>query len=248
MRAAALGAAALVVLALEGIVCILMAAPLGAAATAAGGAVGRAAALAGHRRGKPLMSLAVLPALFALDGAMPPAVAIATDESIEISAPPAAVWHALTSDDPIAIPPGLVASAGLAYPVRGRLLGEGVGAERHGEFSTGGARERVTEWVPGRRLSFTILSQPPAMEEMSPYRQVHAPHLSGYFETTTTSFDVEALPGGRTRLTARASHMLRMDPVLYWEPVARWAIHSNVRRVLQDIERKAEALAAVPAE
>jgi hypothetical protein len=130
--------------------------------------------------------------------------------------------------------------------LRGRLLGEGVGAERHGEFSTGGARERVTEWVPGRRLSFIVLSQPPAMEEMSPYGQVHAPHLSGYFETTTTSFELEALPGGRTRLTARAAHMLRMDPVLYWEPVARWAIHSNVRRVLHDIELKAEALTAAP--
>jgi len=248
MKAAALGTAALVALALEGIVCILMAAPLGAAAAAAGGAVGRATALAGHRRGKPLMSLAVLPALFALDGAMPPAVAIATHESIEISAPPAAVWNALTSEEAIAIQPGLVAQAGLAYPVRGRLLGQGVGAERHGEFSTGRARERVTEWVPGRRLALIILSQPPAMEEMSPYRQVHAPHVSGYFETITTSFDLEALPGGRTRLIARASHMLRMDPVLYWEPVARWAIHSNVRRVLQDIEGKAEALASAGTE
>jgi hypothetical protein len=125
LNAAALGAAALVAVALEGIVCILMAAPLGAAAAAAGGAVGRAAALAGHRRGRPLLSLAVLPALFALDGTMPPAVAIATDESIEISAPPSAVWDALTSDDPIAVTPGMVAQAGLAYPVRGRLLGKG---------------------------------------------------------------------------------------------------------------------------
>lgn len=241
MAAAGLGTLALVMLALEGIVCILLAAPLGALVAAAGGALGRAAALACQRRGNPLMSVALLPAVFALEAAMPPAVPIAMHETIDISAPPSAVWRALTSSDRIASPPGLVARAGLAYPVRGRLIGEGVGAERLGEFSTGTAHERVTQWVPERRLAFTVLSQPPAMEEMSPYRRVHAPHVSGYFETTRTSFELEPLSGGGTRLTARAAHMLRLDPVLYWEPVARWAIHENVMRVLWSIKEKAEA-------
>ena len=58
--------------------------------------------------------------------------------------------------------PGLVGAAGLAYPLRGRLLSRGVGVIRLGEFSTGTARERVTEWVPGRRLGFAVLSQPPS--------------------------------------------------------------------------------------
>jgi len=48
---------------------------------------------------------------------------------------------------------------------------------RLGEFSTGIARERVTEWRPSRKLAFVVESQPPMMEEMSPYRRVHAPHL-----------------------------------------------------------------------
>ena len=241
MAAAGLGTLALVMLALEGIFCILLAAPLGALVAVAGGALGRAAALAGQRRGKPLMSVALLPAVFALEAAMPPALPIAVHETIDISAPPSAVWHALTSSDPIASPPGLIAQAGFAYPVRGRLIGAGVGAERLGEFSTGTARERVTAWTPGRRLAFTILTQPPVMEEMSPYRRVHAPHVSGYFETTSTSFELEPLPGGGTRLTVRASHVLRLDPVLYWEPMARWAIHENVARVLRSIKEKAEA-------
>ena len=75
--------------------------------------------------------------------------------------------------------------AGLAYPIRGQLLGQGIGAIRLGEFSTGTARERITEWMPGRRLAFAVLTQPPAMEEMSPYRRVHSPHVQGYFETGT---------------------------------------------------------------
>lgn len=241
LAAAALGSVALIMFALEGFVCILLAAPLGAVVAVAGGALGRAAAMIGHRRGKPLLSIALLPAIFALEGAMPPAVAIHTGQSIVIAAPPSAVWHTLTSSDPIGSKPTLIAGAGFAYAIRGRLFGTGVGTERIGEFSTGHARERVTEWMPERRLTFVVLTQPPMMEEMSPYRRVHAPHVSGYFETKETSFQLDPLTGGRTRLTARASHMLRLDPALYWEPMARWAIAQNVDRVLNSIKARAEA-------
>jgi len=239
--AAGLGCLALIGLALEGILCILLAAPLGALVVCAGAALGYGVARAGHRRGKPFLSLALLPAVFAMEAAMPPALAIETDRSIEIDATPAEVWRAVTSDRPVASPPGLVGMAGLAYPIRGRINGEGVGAERIGEFSTGAARERITAWEPGRTLAFRVVSQPPAMEEMSPYRRVHAPHVQGYFDTDETRFDLQPLPGGGTRLSARASHILRIDPVLYWEPIARWAIRQNTERVLEDLKRKAEA-------
>jgi hypothetical protein len=89
-------------------------------------------------------------------------------------------------------------------------------------------------------LDFTVVSQPPAMEEMSPYRKVHAPHVDGYFITGDTSFSLAPLPDGETRLTIKAAHILRIDPVLYWEPIARWAISTNVRRVLIDAKIKAE--------
>ena len=165
---------------------------------------------------------------------------IATARQIEIAAPPEAVWAALTSAEPIRVPPGLTAVAGLAYPIGGRIEGEGIGRTRTGTFSTGVAREKVTEWVPGRTLAIKVLSQPAAMEEMSPYRRVHAPHLIGYFDTDETRFDIMPLADGRTRLTIRAQHRLRIDPVLYWEPIARLAIRDNVDRVLKDIAAKAE--------
>jgi uncharacterized protein YndB with AHSA1/START domain len=246
-RAGVLGTVALLMLALEGLACIILVAPLAAVVATAGGLTGRGLALVGHWRGRPLVSVAILPVLFALEGAMPPSLPIVAEQSVEIAAPPDAVWRALTSSEAIEVPPGLVGRAGLAYPLRGRLVADGVGADRVGEFSTGQALERITEWEPGHRLAFTVLTQPPAMEEMSPYRQVHAPHVSGYFDTSWTLFDLAPLPGGRTRLTARAAHTLRIDPALYWEPIARWAIHRNVARVLEDLKLKSErALAPTP--
>ena len=242
LAAAGLGTLALIMCALEGLACVLLASPLGALVAGMGATFGKALAEVGHRRGKPLLCVALLPCLFALEAAVPPAIPIDLSQSIDIDAPPAAVWDAVTIDAPLGPPPWPVAKAGFAYPISGRLVGTGIGAERIGVFSTGIARERVTEWVPGRRLSFALLSQPPMMEEMSPYRRVHAPHVSGYFITTRTSFALEPLVGGRTRLTITDAHLLRLDPALYWEPMARWAIEQNVRRVLDSIKNRAEAL------
>lgn len=241
LLAAALGVGALLMFALEGLICILLVAPLGTVAAVAGGALGRHLAALGHQRGRPLLSVAVLPLMFALDAAAPPAVTITTSQSVDISASPSAVWHVLTSDEKIGAEPRLIAMAGFAFPIRGTLIGEGVGALRIGAFSTGLAHERVTVWEPGRKLAFTVLDQPAMMEEMSPYRRVHAPHLHGYFETRDTRFDLQQRPGSVTRLTVRASHVLRLDPALYWEPMARWAIGQNVNRVLASVKDRAEA-------
>jgi hypothetical protein len=240
MSAAMLGAVSLLMLALEGLVCILLLAPLALGVAMIGGVIGRGLALDRNARDRPLMVVALLPAVFALEAAVPPSAAMDTRESIDISAPPAAVWRALTSEEPIAVPAGLLARAGLAYPLRGRLLGKAVGAERLGYFSTGAARERITAWEPGRSLAFRVLTQPPAMEEMSPYRRVHAPHVSGYFTTGETRFSLRPLAAGGTRLTVTASHRLKIDPIPYWEPLARWATSANSRRVLLDIKTKAE--------
>jgi hypothetical protein len=84
------------------------------------------------------------------------------------------------------------------------------------------------------------MTQPPMMHGMSPYRRIHAPHLTGYFETGPTSLLLAPVAGG-TALTITAQHRLRIDPAPYWEPLARWAIRGNVRRVLDSLGRQAEA-------
>jgi hypothetical protein len=234
-----LGSLALLMLALEGLACILLIAPLAAVLAILGGLIGRAMARNRDSKTQPLMSIALLPLIFAVESAIPPSMTMETQQSIEISADRNSVWKALTSDAPVDKPAGLVGFAGLAYPIESHLVGSGRGAERLGVFSTGLSRERVTRWEPGVSLGFRVEKQPPAMEEMSPYRKVHAPHLEGYFDTTQTSFTLRTLPNGSTLLTARATHILRIDPVLYWEPIARWAIKQNVNRVLADIKAKA---------
>ena len=117
---------------------------------------------------------------------------------------------------------------------------EGVGAGRYGRFSTGTAIERVTEWLPNKKLSFVVETNVPAMRELSPYAHVHAPHLIGYFNTTLTSFEIAELPGGRSELVLRTQHELKLEPNLYWLPMARWVVQLNNARVLAHIRQQGE--------
>jgi hypothetical protein len=240
--ATALGGMALVAVALEGIICIILAAPLAVAVALPGGALGRSVALSGQRRAnRSLMNVAFLPIVFLSEQAFPPSKVVDMSQSIDVAAPADAVWRSLIHMDSIDSAPTLPFQLGVAYPVSAQIIGEGVGAKRVGVFSTGEAVERVTEWEPGRKLSFVVLSDPPALRELSPYKHVHAPHVVGYFHTITTSFALLPLPGGRTRVVLRSTHELKLDPVLYWLPLTRWVVSEDDGRVLAYVRRRSEA-------
>jgi uncharacterized membrane protein YhaH (DUF805 family) len=241
--AAVLGGLALLALALEGLICILVIAPLWLLISAIGGLIGRAIARATHRPPRSTSAaLVVIPLVYALEAIFPASVTFENQVSIDIQAPPAAVWRSITAMGHIEEPPGLLFRLGLAHPLSGRLVGEGVGAERHGEFSTGIAVERITEWIPNHRLGFVVLNDVPTVRELSPYQHVHAPHVVGFFATTVASFELEDRGAHMTRLTLRSTHVLRLEPTLYWLPLVNWVVEENKARVLRHIRVLAERL------
>jgi hypothetical protein len=236
-----LGSVGLVIGALEGFVCILLASPLALGAAWLGSALGRSAALSRKdSASNTFLSIVFLPPfVFASEDAFPANTQFATTETIEIAAQPHDVWLSIVRMDPIRAPLALPFRLGVAYPLGGDITGEGIGATRKGWFSTGVALERVSEWVPDRKITFLVVSDPPAMHEMSPYAHVNAPHVKGYFRTTFMSFEIVPIGSDRCRLIEHTGHELRLDPVLYWMPFARWIIHANNMRVLTHIRDQA---------
>lgn len=241
MLTSIVGGIALVAVALEGFGCLIMAAPLGIGMALLGGMLGRAMARTGEFTGGQMASsVALLPLVFALEAAFPPAAHFDTMQTIDIQAPAEKVWKAIVQMETIEEPVSLLHHAGVAYPMRGRVFGAGGGALRYGDFSTGTAIERVTEWQENRKLAFVVLKDIAGLRELSPYRHVHAPHVNGYFKTRETSFELVPLEGGITRIVERTSHELKLDPALYWLPFARHMVDTNNARVLRHIKRQAE--------
>src|SRR4030095_12075677 len=111
--------------------------------------------------------------MFAVENLLPAIAYLDTEQTIAVAAPPDMVWASILSTDPIEGPLALPFRLGVAYPLGGEFRGEGVGAERSGVFSTGTAIERVTEWVPNRKLAFVVVHDIPGMRELSPYEHVY---------------------------------------------------------------------------
>src|SRR5262249_33140527 len=132
------GSLAVVLVALEGIICIAMAAPLELGLALLGSYVGRDIALRSRRpAGGTLSCVALLPLVLAVEKVLPAKTNFETIQTIEVHAPPDAVWQSLLSTDSIEGRVALPFRLGVAYPLRGEVIGEGVGATRRGEFSTG---------------------------------------------------------------------------------------------------------------
>jgi hypothetical protein len=227
--------------AFEGLICLLMAAPLAVPLALAGSLVGRAFADGEERRRRFLLGLLVLPAGAIVDSQYLPDRDLHEVLSVvEIDAPADRVWENVIEFPALPEPTEWWFRAGLAYPRYASIEGRGVGAVRYCVFSTGPFIEPITIWEPGRRLAFNVTSFPEPMRELSPYRGIHPPHLDGYLRSRRGEFRLIPLAGGRTRLEGRTWYELDMAPALYWQGIADAVIHRIHRRVLDHIKRESE--------
>jgi len=235
----------LLAVAMEGLICILMAAPIAAFLALCGGMLGYTIqASYWLRQGTSSAMCAIvllLPAIFGAEHAAkipPPQFVVRT--AIEINAPPEVVWKQVVAFSEIAPPTELLFRAGIAYPVRAEITGHGPGAVRHCVFSTGPFVEPIEIWDEPRLLSFGVTSTPSPMNELTPYGHIEPKHLHGYFVSEHGQFALTELPGGRTRLEGKTSYRNAIWPAQYWRLWSDYIIHRIHTRVLEHIKTKAE--------
>lgn len=232
----------LLAFAMEGLVCIAMAAPLAFALAVPGGMVGemvaRRSALRMAHMGFIVLSM---PFLMGAETSRQVTPLHEVASAIEIAAPPHVVWPRVVGFSDLPPPGELVFRLGIAYPKRARIEGTGIGAIRHCEFSTGSFVEPITHWEEPSRLSFDVVSQPHPMHEWSPYEQVNAPHLVGNMRSKRGEFRLVALPNGSTRLEGSTWYELEMFPQFYWLLWSDTLVHTIHNRVLEHIKHLAES-------
>jgi len=243
----------LMVLAFEGLICILMAAPIGVALAILGAFVGyliQRRPEGGRDAGPVVSSIAlVLPALFGAeslaDGPPPP---LEVKSEVVVDAPPERVWEHVVCFAELPPPRELLFRLGVAYPLRAEIHGSGPGAVRHCVFSTGPFVEPIEVWDAPRRLEFTVSAQPPSMRELSPYPGITPPHLENFLVSHRGRFVLEPIDSGdgrvRTRLEGTTWYANRMWPAAYWSVFSDEIIHRIHLRVLEHIRSRAEGCEA----
>jgi hypothetical protein len=228
-------------LGLEGAICIVMATPILLGGGFVGGIIGWAIAISTSRSRNQLMTAAlVLPTMAAIESIFVVPQTSVVVSAIEINALPAEVWQHVIQFPEIDTPLRGWFRFGIAYPIRAQIVGNGVGATRYCEFSTGAFVEPITVWDQPHRLAFDVIEQPSPLTELSPYHHVHPPHLDGFLASQRGEFRLVELPGGRTRLEGRTWYQVDMLPQGYWRLWSDNIIHAIHMRVLRHIAASTE--------
>ena len=235
---------AFLLIALEGIICLVMAAPLVLPMTMFGGWVAYRIQAADWWQARPtqVFCVAVIaPLLMVVEHWQPaPLPLLKVQTSLVVNAPPEKVWRNVVTFSELPPARELIFRAGIAYPVRARIFGTGVGAERHSEFSTRPFVEPIEVWDEPRLLKFSVTKNPAPMQEWTPYGDVHPPHLDGFLESRAGQFQLTPLPGGRTLLEGTTWYHHHLWPATYWQWWSDYIIHTIHRRVLRHVQQLSE--------
>lgn len=233
----------LLAVAVEGVICLVMAAPIALPVAWLGGTVGYCL------RHKPAVQTPAMFLLFA--GLTPfgataeralhlPAEVFPVTTSIDLPASPERVWQTVLQPANLAAPEQPLFRAGVAYPLASHIEGAGPTATRYCDFSTGKLVEPVLVWDDLHRLRFRVASNPLPMQEWTPYARLHPPHLDGFLVSRQGEFRLESLPNGATRLYATTWYQHHLWPAQYWKLWSDYIIHQVHGMVLQNIAQRAQ--------
>ncbi|MEI7962945.1 MAG: hypothetical protein WCI42_03860 [Verrucomicrobiota bacterium] len=229
--------------ALDGLICLLLAFPLAMALALIGVYFGRqigSSCSGGGSSALPLLLVLFFPGLVAFDRITTPTPPLRTvTTGIVIHAPIERVWQTVIAFPEITEPLEGIFRFGVAYPIKARIEGSGIGAIRYCVFSTGSFVEPITAWQEPTLLAFDVSSSPPPMKELSLYQNIEAPHLHGHMTSHHGQFRL-VQHGDQVVLEGSTWFTHSLSPQWYWGPISDYMIHRIHERVLKQIKQTAE--------
>jgi uncharacterized membrane protein YhaH (DUF805 family) len=232
-------------LALEGVVCLVMAAPLALGLAILGALAGHVILVGMRPRIPPQLyciSVLSLPLMVGTEyfrSEPPPLWKVVT--AIEVNASIGTVWRNVIEFSELPPPNEYMFKFGIAYPLRAEIRGRGPGAVRNCIFSTGPFVEPIEIWDEPYLLRFSVTHNPEPMQEWTPYRQIHPPHLNGFMVSKQGQFRLKTLPNGHTLLEGTTWYRHTLWPANYWTLWSNRIIHTIHHRVLDHIKTLAES-------
>ncbi len=213
----------------EGVICLLIVAPLFYVLVLTGALIGRVWFKPDDVRFR--FSILPLLALFAIGEplARSGGGGVVRDELL-IRAAPERVWPEVTAFPEITAEPAFwLFRLGLPYPVATTSAGDFVGADRRCIFSGGAVfKEKVAGLVLAKELTFDIIESPPD------------PELIGHLTPTRGQFLLRDNGDGTTTLVGRTWYALHVRPLWYFDWWTQQIFRAVHRRVMEDVRRRAE--------
>jgi hypothetical protein len=191
-----------------------------------------------------LKVVAILPLLVAIGegGIALPNQELELRQSVEIQAPPHEVWGEILtarSIRPRELPFSLVHLMGVPKPVEGVNVRTSAGEIRYSKWERGvNFRAIVTQRIEDRSISWRYVFDGKSFPAGS--MDEHVAIGGRYFDLEDTTFNLDSLPGGRTRLEIVAHHRVTSSINFYAVPVARLLGHDFIHTILTLYKNRSE--------
>lgn len=234
---------ALLIFAIEGIICIVMATPIALGLLFIGSSLGHYFISKNHSN--TMTTLIALTLLIPLTGFIEKKTEteenniVAVTTSLKINASQETVWKNVIIFPELNPPTEFLFKAGIAYPINATIDGEGIGAIRYCNFTTGRFVEPITKWDAPNLLSFDVLESPQPMKELS-FWDIDAPHLHDYFVSKKGQFKLIKISDNETMLEGTTWYYNKIKPNFYWNIWSDYIVHEIHNRVLTHIKQTSE--------
>ena len=238
-------------LGIEGMICVVLALPAMLLLSSVGGFIGGSGRVRRTRGALPV--LLVLPYVVAPfeRGRDLPARLATTRTTIDVAAPVQTIWPLVASVDtirPAEERPALYTLIGFPHPVSAVIDRYGVGGVREARFSKGlRFTERVTDWIPGRRLSFTIRANTAEIPRTT--LDEHVTIGGPYFDVLQGTYELLPLPDGKVRIVLSSEHRLSTPFNAYavlWTQAIMRSIQSNILEIVKARAERAAVSGVAP--
>lgn len=231
----------MLVFAMEGMICIIMASPILALLTLLGAYTSYKITSSKWNNPTNTTFLLALTAIGLMSfDAIKEAVLIPVKTQVVVDAPIEAVWENVVTFNTIAEPTDWLFKTGISYPTDATIKGTGVGAIRYCNFTTGSFVEPITTWNEPTLLQFDVAEQPIPMDEFNPFWNIHPPHLDGYFQSQKGQFALTKISANQTSLEGTTWYKVDITPEWYWKTWSDFILHRIHQRVLNHIKKETE--------
>lgn len=233
---------ALLVLGIEGIVCILMSLPLFIISTLLGIVLVHRVNIRNINNPKIILALIVgyIFAFFTLDyvnyteDLIPVTSTIVIENSIE------KVWGNAIKGSQFSKPDLLLDKLGIAYPKSSQFKSEGIGAIREYNFTTGSYLQAVSKWDPPYIVEFNTKEAPIHMTENNPFWEISPTHLFGYFVSIKGAVKLTELSSNKTKVENTTWYQVHMTPIPYWKLWSNGVVKRFQKAFLENLKDDSE--------
>lgn len=225
----------------EGVICILMLAPIWLGAGWAGAFVMRTNRRTPRGDNKVNATLWLLPLLVGMVESQInfPHDRVTISRSIEVAATPSQIWRYAVANPTIGENEGRWTLSqnliGIPRPSATKLAGTGVGAVRTAYWGDDiNFDEIVTAWEPGKRLAWNFSFNNSSIQD---YIDPHISPDGQFLKIESGDYLITPLANGNTRLTLRTNYIAKTHVNPYanlWGELVLGDIHNNVLTIVKD--------------